>query len=190
MIQQKVGKQLITTSPAPMPSVTISHPYLSSGQVFGQPPPPPVVGGTIVTVTGGGNGSGVGAPQQSTGTNNTGRGPFASALRNLAKQADIKEDDPGTIACNSNEQQQIRTNSNNAFTSSSAVASSSSGGVVVVAATAAGKRSASADDQMLDNRIQHDNVRDNLRKTPLSPQPPEKVNHFCFMWNFIFKTLK
>lgn len=27
-------------------------------------------------------------------SNNSGRGPFASALRNLAKQADIKDDEP------------------------------------------------------------------------------------------------
>lgn len=42
-------------------------------------------------------------------SNNSGRGPFASALRNLAKQADIKEDEPvdqrapstGTVGSNS-----------------------------------------------------------------------------------------
>lgn len=41
--------------------------------------------------------------------NNSGRGPFASALRNLAKQADIKDDEPvdqraastGTVGSNS-----------------------------------------------------------------------------------------
>lgn len=158
---------MITTSPAPMASVSISHPYLSGGQIFGQPslPPPPVV------VTTGGNGSdSVGVTAQS-GTTNTGRGPFASALRNLAKQADIKEDDPAGSVNNSNEQ--IRTNSNSAFTPSSAV----NVGVTSISA-ANNKRSASAGDQMLENS------RDNLRKTPLSPQPPEKVTFMSHLFFF------
>lgn len=161
---------MLTTSPAPMASVSISHPYLSSGQIFGQPslpPPPPVVtgggggsgGAVVVGAATGSSGESVGVSSQS-GTNaNTGRGPFASALRNLAKQADIKEDDPVSVN-NSNEQ--TRTNSNSAFTSSSAG---------IASGVAANKRSASAGDQMLDNS------RDNIRKTQLSPQPPEKVSN-------------
>lgn len=146
-----------------MGSVSVSHSYLSSGQIFGQSPPAPVVNAATSV--------GVSSAQQP--TNNTGRGPFASALRNLAKQADIKEDDTGG-GPGGNEQS--RTNQNSAFTSSTIVATS--------------KRSASADDQMLDNRA-HDSARDNLRKTPLSPQPPEKVklHRLCFIVFFFKKNI-
>lgn len=61
-----------------------------------------------------------------TTTNNSGRGPFASALRNLAKQADIKDDgepvdqraaSAGTVGSNSasnNMHMHQRTSSNTA----------------------------------------------------------------------------
>lgn len=149
-----------------MGPIPVSHSYISSGQIFGQPPPAPVVNASTSV--------GVSSAQQP--TNNTGRGPFASALRNLAKQADIKEDD---TAGGPSGNEQSRTNQNSAFTSSAIVATS--------------KRSASADGQMLDNRL-HDNVRDNLRKTPLSPQPPEKVKlinfYFIDFFYFIFRSIR
>ncbi len=92
---------------------------------------------------------------QNSGT--SGRGPFASALRNLAKQADIKEDESNS----GGENVRGGSGSNNTL--------------------AATQRTSNVDGRGGESR-QNDGRQSSddrsSKKRTLSPQPPEKVNFF------------
>lgn len=109
----------------------------------------------------------VGAPTGTGPTQNSatsGRGPFASALRNLAKQADIKEEE-----CVDNS----RSNSVGAGQGGS------NNSAVAMVGTQQSQRTTNIDSRSVgdsrpnDNRAAADDR--NSKKRPLSPQPPEKV---------------
>lgn len=111
------------------------------------------------------------------GNPGSGRGPFASALRNLAKQADIKEDDvivssnvTGGTTSGNNANMQPRTNN-------------------AVEARSTDGRTSSGITSDTRNVVDDRNA---LKKKTISPQPPtEKVSTFilnvqCKFTDFVF----
>lgn len=92
-------------------------------------------------------------PAQPQNSGTSGRGPFASALRNLAKQADIKEDESNSGGEN------VR---------------GCSGSSSTLAAT---QRTSNVEreSRQNDGRQSSDDRSGNVKKRTLSPQPPEKV---------------
>lgn len=89
------------------------------------------------------------APPQNSST--SARGPFASALRNLAKQADIKEDESNSGGDNVRSGSTQRTSNVDG-------------------------RSGESRQNINDGRQTSDDRSGNVKKRTLSPQPPEKVN--------------
>lgn len=136
LVQPKQGQKRPATSPAPLaPS---SHHHSSSGSLSNH-------------ITG----AQQPAPTQNSGT--SGRGPFASALRNLAKQADIKEDESNTGGDN------VR-------------GSSSSNSQLATTQRTSNVDARSGDSrQVNDGRTSSDDRGGNVKKRAMSPQPPEKV---------------
>lgn len=83
IVQPKAGQKRPATSPAPILPPQSSHHHLQSSQL------PNHIANHLGQQTGVGSAPSAG----NVAGGSSGRGPFASALRNLAKQADIKEDD-------------------------------------------------------------------------------------------------
>lgn len=106
-------------------------------------------------------------------TGTSGRGPFASALRNLAKQADIKEEEcdtrgSGGTAGNGAQQQQQQHQQQQQPPQQQQQQSRSS------------NVDARNDGRTSDGRTAAEDRANNSKKRPLSPQPPEKVRVFPF----------
>lgn len=98
-----------------------------------------------------------GAQQPPQPQNSGTRGPFASALRNLAKQADIKEDESNSGGEN------VRSGSNNTLSATQRTSNVDG-------------RSGESRQNLNDGRQSSDDRSGNAKKRTLSPQPPEKVN--------------
>lgn len=171
-VQQKSGGQKRpTTSPAPLIPSSHLHSSVAGQQLVNH------VTGNHLPV-----GASPTGPTPNAGT--SGRGPFASALRNLAKQADNKDDEciisgdntrggssasgggtggPNNPAAQQQQQQQQQPQQQQQRTSN---IESRSGG----------------DSRPSDGRATSDDRTSSLKKRTLSPQPPEKVNHFHFFF--------
>lgn len=102
-----------------------------------------------------------GAQQTPQPQNSGTRGPFASALRNLAKQADIKEDESNS----GGENVRGGSGSNNALSATQRTSNVDG-------------RSGESRQNVNDGRQSSDDRSGNVKKRTLSPQPPEKVNIF------------
>lgn len=87
----------------------------------------------------------------------SGRGPFASALRNLAKQADIKEDESNS----GGENVRGGSVSNNTLATTQRTSNDGRG----------------VESRQNDGRQSSDDRSSNVKKRTLSPQPPEKVKY-------------
>lgn len=133
LVQPKQGQKRPATSPVPL--APTSHHHSSSGSLSNH-------------ITGAQQTS---QPQNSS---TSGRGPFASALRNLAKQADIKEDES-----NSGGENVRGSGSNN-----------------TLAATQRTSDGRGGESRQNDGRQSSDDRSGNVKKRTMSPQPTEKVN--------------
>ncbi|KAJ6645282.1 Histone-lysine N-methyltransferase, H3 lysine-9 specific, partial [Pseudolycoriella hygida] len=133
-VQPKQGQKRPATSPVPLPPASLHHSSSGSlsNHITGAQPPPPT--------------------QNST----SGRGPFASALRNLAKQADIKEDESNSGA----ENVRGSTGSNNTLAATQRASNVDGRG---------------SESRQNDGRQSSDDRSGNVKKRTLSPQPPEKM---------------
>lgn len=154
-----------------VPSSAMSNHVVTANHIGISSPvgPPPSQSQTGIGGGGGGSGGGGGGGSNSNalGPNSgnsaaatSGRGPFASALRNLAKQADIKEDEENSVR-------------DRGLNSSSGGNSNNNTAVTV-------QRSSSANDSRLDGRGSNDDRRNsavdiNKKRTIPSPQPAEKI---------------
>jgi hypothetical protein len=90
-------------------------------------------------------------PQPPNSSNSNSRGSFAAALRNLAKQADVKDDDS-----NPPNNDNRNSSSNNRLEPGNPMADARTG-------------------SMADNRSRNDSRSSDLTKKRTSPTPPEKV---------------
>lgn len=159
-VQPKSGQKRPVTSPAPLLPTTHHHATSATGQMTNHvsnhiPPVPQQTGSS-----------------QNTGT--SGRGPFASALRNLAKQADIKEEEVGSADTRGS-------NSGGGGGGVVNVGSGANGGTSINSGLSQTQRSSnvdarSADSRPNDGRQAADDRNSNIKKRTASPQPPEKVN--------------
>lgn len=138
-VQPKQGQKRPATSPVPL--TPASHHHSSTGSLSNH------IAGAQQT-------------PQPQNTSTSGRGPFASALRNLAKQADIKEDEGNSGGEN------VRgggSGSNSALTASQRTSTVDGRG---------------GEGRQNDGRQSSDDRSGSVKKRTLSPQPPEKVNGF------------
>lgn len=169
IVQPKAGQKRPATSPAPLipsphhlqspsnPSAVGVPPTISNHVVSNHIGVPSPVGAASNQQSGS---SAVNAPGNSGGGGGSGRGPFASALRNLAKQADIKEEEEGSVrdrGINSS-----GTNSGSAPNPSSMPRTSSANDSRLVDARL------SADDRSPSSQI-------SKKRAVPSPQPAEKI---------------